>query len=127
MRLSLACSPASVRAPPNNPNFILALSSFLRAMMDRSTRRLQGYPTAHPNLPSPASEGGFGCGQPLFGRRHQRWRVDIAFRQPPPGLAQQLLVELFGLCRRHAHDGVVAIGRDRRAYLAEQPARTAAL
>src|SRR5579863_7706260 len=24
MRLSLACSPASVRAPPNNPNFILA-------------------------------------------------------------------------------------------------------
>src|SRR5262249_33475683 len=39
-------------------------------------------------------------------------RLDIAFRQSPSGLTQQLVVQFRRLCRRHADHRVVAISRN---------------
>src|SRR5689334_6613524 len=56
----------------------------------------------------------------LFGGSEQWRRFDVAFGEPSPGLAHQLLVERWRLCRRNTHYRVVAIGRDHGAVVAKQ-------
>src|SRR5437764_13510117 len=95
MRLSLACSPGSVRAPPNNPNRIQTLhvqhSAGLVGRVERSvarrlaTRKVAGFAALHPPYENILSRSVF-MDPGLAGSRRR------------PGMTTQLTAALSFLC-----------------------------